>query len=398
LGGYEVLAELGRGGMGVVYKARQLEPERLVALKVIRTDRLEELPDAERRAWLERFRREAQMVAALDQPAQIVTLYEVGEDQGRPFFTMRLIEGGSLAQWLRQVERSAGAAELRRRAQRPYARLLAMVARAVDYAHQRGILHRDLKPGNILLDADGEPLVSDFGLARRLDQTGSLVASAIEGSPPYMAPEQATSAGGAAVIASDVYSLGAILYELLTGRPPFQGKDTFDTLLQVIGREPTPPRRLDPRLSRDLETICLKCLHKEPGRRYRSAAELAEDLENWLAGRPIHARPAGLAERLWRWCRRNPVPATAAAVVLISLAASFVLISQSRAEAVARAASESAAKDRFAGLAKAFQDLAGKNEKLARSERDQKLAVEREVAHLALQEGRRLAVDFRDPR
>src|SRR5262249_47590577 len=219
VGGHEVLGELGRGGMGIVYKARQLEPERLVALKVIRTDRLEELPDEERRAWLERFRREAQVVAALDQPAHIVTLYEVGEERGQPFFTMRLVEGGSLAQRLRQVEATAGAADYRRQAQRYNAWLLTKVARAVDYAHQRGILHRDLKPGNILLDLDGEPLVSDFGLARRLDQTGSLVASAIEGSPPYMAPEQATAARGSAVIASDVYSLGAILYEMLTGKP-----------------------------------------------------------------------------------------------------------------------------------------------------------------------------------
>jgi WD40 repeat protein/Flp pilus assembly protein TadD/tRNA A-37 threonylcarbamoyl transferase component Bud32 len=398
LGGYEVLAELGRGGMGIVYKARQLEPERLVALKVIRTDRLEELPDEERRAWLERFRREAQVVAALDQPAHIVTLYEVGEEQGQPFFTMRLVEGGSLAQRLRQVEATAGAADYRRQAQRYNAWLLATVARAVDYAHQRGILHRDLKPGNILLDADGEPLVSDFGLARRLDQTGSLVTSAIEGSPPYMAPEQATATRGAAVIASDVYSLGAILYELLTGKPPFQGKDIFDTLLQVIEREPVPPRRLDRRLSRDLETICLKCLQKEPARRYRSAAELAEDLENWLAGRPINARPVSAPERLWRWCRRNPVPAAAAAVVLTSVVASFVLISQSRAEAVARAASEGKEKDKNAQLAEAFRGLAGKNENLARSEREQKLAVERELAHLALSEGRRLAVDNRDPR
>jgi WD40 repeat protein/tetratricopeptide (TPR) repeat protein len=391
LGGYEVLAELGRGGMGIVYKARQLEPERLVALKVIRTDRLAELPDEERRAWLERFRREAQLVAALDRPAHIVTLYEVGEDQGRPFFTMRLVEGGSLAQRLRRVEATAGAADQRRRAQPDNARLLAKVARAVDYAHQRGILHRDLKPGNILLDAHGEPLVTDFGLARRLDQTGSLVASAIEGSPPYMAPEQATAARGAAVTASDVYSLGAILYEMLTGRPPFQGKDAFDTLLQVVGREPVPPRRLDRRLSRDLETICLKCLQKEPGRRYRSAAELAEDLENWLAGRPINARPAGAPERVWRWCRRNPVPALSVAAVLTMTVTAFALIAASRDEAVTLA-------DQNGRLADANGRLADKHEKealrankaAAQAIREEKKA-QREATLLAFRQATTLA-------
>ena len=183
LPGYELLAELGHGGMGVVYKARQLRPDRLVALKVIRTDRLAGLSAEERRQWLDRFRREAQLVASLDQPAHIVTLYEVGEYQGQPYFTMRLVEGGSLADRLRAVASlpAAVAAERRVRDQRANVGLLARVARAVDYAHQRGVLHRDLKPGNILLDGAGQPLVTDFGLARRLDQTGSLVAAAIEG-------------------------------------------------------------------------------------------------------------------------------------------------------------------------------------------------------------------------
>jgi hypothetical protein len=308
--------------MGVVYRARQLQPERLVALKVIRTDRLEDLPAGERRRWIDRFRREAQLVATLDQPGHIVTLYEVGEHQGQPYFTMRLVEGGSLGQRLRDL-RAADPASLpsrRVRQQRANATLLAQAARAVEYAHQHGILHRDLKPDNILLD-NGRPLVTDFGLARRLDETGSLVASGIEGTAAYMAPEQATGAKGAVTRAADVYSLGAILYELLTGQPPFRGKNDVETLLLVLKQEPIAPRRLEPRLSRDLETICLKCLNKEPGGRYRSAEALAEDLERWLAGRPIQARPVGLPGKLWRWCRRNPILAalSAAALILIAL-------------------------------------------------------------------------------
>ncbi len=217
LGGYEIEAELGRGGMGIVYRARQLNADRLVALKVIRMDRLAALTATERRQWLERFHREAQLVASLDQPDQIVTLHEIGEHDGQPYFTMRLVTGGTLAQRLKQADRPRP---------RDSARLLATVARAVHYAHQRGILHRDLKPGNVLLDDEGRPLVSDFGLARRLDETGSLVQSGIEGTAAYMAPEQATAAPGSVTTAADVYSLGAILYELLTGRPPFQGSTT----------------------------------------------------------------------------------------------------------------------------------------------------------------------------
>ena len=243
-GGYEILEELGRGGMGVVYKARQLTPERLVALKVIRTDRLEGLPEQERRQWIDRFHREAQLVAGLEQHAHIVTLYEVGDHEGQPYFTMQLVAGGSLAQRLRPAgEADAAAANRRVGGQRDNARLLAQAARAVDYAHRRGVLHRDLKPGNILLDADGRPLVGDFGLARRLDETGSLVASGIEGTAAYMAPEQARAAKGAMTTAADVYGLGAILYETLTGRPPFHGKNDLETLLSVLGDEPAHPLR-----------------------------------------------------------------------------------------------------------------------------------------------------------
>ncbi len=206
--------------------------------------------------------------------------------------------------------------------QRDNARLLAQAARAVDYAHRRGVLHRDLKPGNILLDADGRPLVGDFGLARRLDETGSLVASGIEGTAAYMAPEQARAAKGAMTTAADVYGLGAILYETLTGRPPFHGKNDLETLLSVLGDEPAHPRALDRRLSLDLATVCLKCLEKEPSRRYPSAAALADDLDNWREGRPINARPVGAAERWWRWCRRNPFLAASLGTAAVALSPS----------------------------------------------------------------------------
>jgi WD40 repeat protein/tetratricopeptide (TPR) repeat protein len=386
--GYEIISEIGRGGMGIVYHAWQLSPQREVALKVIRTDRLAELSADEQRHWLERFRREAQLVASLEQHPNLVTLYEVGEHEGRPFFTMQLVRGGSLATLRKGV--------FDRSLLRSVAKLVATVARAVHHVHQRGVLHRDLKPGNILLDTERRPLVSDFGLARRLDQSGSLVAGAIEGTVEYMAPEQARGLPGAVTTAADVYSLGAVLYALLTGRPPLRGASDFETLMLVMGEAPAPPRSLNARLPRDLETICLNCLDKEPGRRYASAAALADDLDNWLAGRPIHARPVGVAGRLWRWCRRNPALATAAAAVLVIASVAVGLIVQSRNDAIHAAGVATEAKEQAKEAAEKNFDLAQRNGILAKQEEDQRRAVQRELTRLAVQEGLNLCENQAD--
>jgi tetratricopeptide (TPR) repeat protein len=303
--GYELLQVLGQGGMGLVYRARQKSAGRLVALKLIRAERLGSEAD------LHRFRNEAETAAQLDHP-HIVPVYEVGACRGRLYFSMKLVEGGSLDGQLARFQGDTRAA----------ARLLATVARAVHHAHQRGVLHRDLKPSNILLEwragdaVSPVPFVSDFGLAKRvagpgaepgeqdLTQTGAII-----GTPSYMAPEQTSGARRGVTTAADVYGLGALLYALLTGRPPFRADNAVDTLLWVREREPEPPSRVNAQVDRDLETVCLKCLEKDPERRYPSAEALAEDLERWLSGGPIHSRPLPWRARWWRWCGRNPLVA-----------------------------------------------------------------------------------------
>ena len=247
-----------------------------------------------------RFYTEAEAAANLDHPG-IVPIYEVGQHEGQHYFSMGFVEGQSLAQRLADGPLPA----------REAAELIAGSAEAIEYAHQRGVIHRDLKPANILLDASGNPRVTDFGLAKKVEGDSGLTGSGqIMGTPSYMPPEQAGGKRGEVGPAADVYALGATLYALVTGRPPFQAATAMDTVLQVVSDEPVPPRRLNASIPRDLETICLKCLEKEPARRYASAAALAEDLRRYLAGEPILARRGSAPERAWRWCHRNPAVAS----------------------------------------------------------------------------------------
>jgi len=291
LGDYELIEEIAAGGMGVVYRARQQSLGRLVALKMIRPDY------AGSAAEIQRFRNEAQTVAELDHP-HIVPIYEVGEQAGQLYFTMKLIAGDSLAQRL----------SLYLGDPRAGARLLVVIAQAIHHAHQRGILHRDLKPSNILLDEDGQPHLTDFGLAKRLVGDSDLTQSGqLIGTPSYMAPEQTTGKQAAITTATDVYGLGAVFYAVLTGRPPFRGETVLDTMAQVKDTNPQPPRQINALVARDLETICLKCLAKEPGKRYGSSLALAEDVQRWLDGEPIQARPVGWLGRWQRWRARNPM-------------------------------------------------------------------------------------------
>jgi tetratricopeptide (TPR) repeat protein/tRNA A-37 threonylcarbamoyl transferase component Bud32 len=316
-GDYEILEELGRGGMGVVYKARQVSLNRLVALKMIKAGVLAD--DAE----LRRFQNEAEAVARLDH-AGIVPVYEVGEHDGQKYFSMKLVEGGNLADkldWF--VANPRGAATL-----------LARAAEAVHHAHMRGFLHRDLKPANILIDPEDRPHVTDFGLARRVEADGEMTASgAILGTPAYMSPEQASGRRGAITTATDVYGLGAMLYALLTGKAPFGGESLVDTLQAVKELPPESPRSLNAGVPRDLETICLKCLAKDPRRRYASAHALADDLHAWLDSRPIAARRVGPTERAWLWCKRRPAVAALAASVLLAVVGgtSGIVVVQARA-------------------------------------------------------------------
>jgi serine/threonine-protein kinase len=321
LPGYEILGELGRGGMGVVYKAWQVRLKRVVALKMILAGAHASGAD------LARFRAEAEGIARLQHP-NIVQVYEVGEHEGRPFFSLEFCGGGSLGRKLNGKPLPPDEA----------ATLTETLARAVQAAHDKHIIHRDLKPANVLLTEDGTPKVTDFGLAKRLDEAGQTQSGTVVGTPSYMAPEQAAGKGKAIGPAADVYALGAVLYECLTGRPPFIAATALDTLLQVIADDPVPPRRLNARVPRDLETICLKCLHKEPRKRYATASELADDLGRFQAGEPIRARPVGAAARLWRACRRNPLVAGLSVLVVLLLAASFANLhaSLSSAEALPR--------------------------------------------------------------
>jgi WD40 repeat protein len=320
--GYEILGTLGQGGMAVVYRARQVSLNRPVALKMILAGAY---AGARERA---RFRREAEAAARLRHP-NLVQVYEVGEHDGRPFLTLEFVEGGSLAASLQLMPQPV----------RPSAELLEAVARAMHHAHQCGIVHRDLKPANVLLApkanaqsleiSDFDPKVTDFGLAKDLDdpsgQTGS---GTILGTPSYMAPEQAVAGNQPVGPAADVYALGAVLYEMLTGRPPFKAATVLDTLEQVRSQEPVPPRRLQPKVPRDLETITLKCLEKDPRRRYPGAAELAEDLRAFLDGRPIQARPVGVVEQAVKWARRRPAVAALAATVVCIAALAFGLVTR----------------------------------------------------------------------
>ncbi len=347
-GDYELRRVIGRGGMGVVYEAHQKSLNRVVALKMLQAGHRDSAAD------IRRFQREAEMIAGLDHP-HIVPIYEIGEWRAGgvsppvPYLCMKYINGGSLAQ---AVGRGQWTVSSGRRA----AELVAQVARAVHHAHQRGILHRDLKPANILLVSGRvvsgprrlsrhhspltTPMVTDFGLAKRLDAPDLTQSGAIVGTPAWMAPEQAEGKRDAITTATDVYGLGAVLYALLTGRAPFAGDSTLDILLQVRQCEPERPRQVNPGVNCDLEAVCLKCLEKEPGRRYASAADLADDLERWLAGEPTQARPIRRLVRLVRWSRRNPLIAglTSATVLLLLIvfigqAVSTFLVTAERAEA-----------------------------------------------------------------
>jgi WD40 repeat protein len=340
---------LGKGGMGIVYKAEQTALRRMVALKMIL--HAEYASGEERR----RFHAEAEAVGQLQHP-NIVQVYEVGEHNGVPYFSLELCSGGSLAQKLN------GTPWEPRRA----AALVQTLAEAMEAAHQAGLVHRDLKPGNVLLTADGTPKVTDFGLVKRLDVEGQTQTGAVVGTPSYMAPEQAGGKSKQIAPATDVYALGAILYELLTGRPPFKAATPLDTIRQVVSDEPVAPSRLQSRTPCDLQTICLKCLQKEPARRYRSAAALAEDLGRFLRSEPIQARPAGRVERVVKWARRQPALAGLVAVsvlaVLVVLAGLVFFTSRLNqrntdlADALKRAEDETDAKDQALKVAKKSRD------------------------------------------
>lgn len=306
-GDYNLLEKIAQGGMGVVYRARQTQLDRIVAVKMILAGQF--ATDAE----VERFRTEALAAAQLQHPA-IVAVHEVGRLAGQYFFSMDFVEGQALGDLVREKPLPAARAAAYTRD----------IAEAIHFAHEHGVLHRDLKPANVLIDRADRPRVTDFGLAKRIDQDSNLTATgAMVGTPGYMPPEQVRGEPDKLGAPSDVYALGAILYELLTTRPPFQGESALDTFMQVVNQEPIAPRLLNTKVPHDLETICLKCLEKEPNRRYATAAELATDLRHFLAGEPISARPISRMERAWRWCRRRPALTSLATALVLTIVAGF---------------------------------------------------------------------------
>jgi WD40 repeat protein len=340
--GYEILAVLGRGGMGVVYKARRVELGRIVALKMVLAGVHLSPRD------LERFKSEAAAVARLQHP-HIVQLYEFGEHDGRPYFSLEFVEGGSLHQRLKGEPLPTHLA----------AELTEKLARAVHYAHERGIVHRDIKPGNILLTADGEPKLTDFGLAKQVRvERGQTQTGTVLGTPSYMAPEQALGKSRDVGPTADVYALGAILYEMLTGRPPFRAETPLDTLMQVASEEPVPLSRLQPRLPQDLQTICMTCLQKEAHKRYLTAEGLADDLQRFIRGEPIAARPIGRLERVYKWARRRPAAAALVLLLFFTVVAGFTgVVWRWRLEAEQRARLEAAQQETAAALVRAENSL-----------------------------------------
>jgi WD40 repeat protein len=361
--GYEILGQLGRGGMGVVYHARHTKLGRPVALKMILSGK--HAGEQE----LARFKTEAEVIARLGHP-NIVQIFEVGEHDGLPFQSLEYCPGGTL-------ERKLHGAPL---PPKEAARLVETLARAVHAAHDKGVVHRDLKPANVLLADDGTPKIADFGLARKLDEAGQTASGSVMGTPSYMPPEQAGGKVRELGPAVDVYALGAILYECLTGRPPFLAATTYETMVQVMSEEPVPPRQLNAQVPADLETICLKCLRKEAARRYESAISLAEDLGRWLRREPILARPAGAAERVAKWARRRPAVAALLGVVALLTAGSLTAITLLYGDAVARAKEASQQRD------KALEAEARENEERKKAVAERERAEQRTaMVHYAFQ-------------
>lgn len=351
-GDYELLEEIARGGMGVVYKARQVNLKRVVALKMILAGQL--AGDTE----VKRFRAEAEAAAHLDHP-HIVPIYEIGQHDRQHYFSMAFVDGRSLAHKLSEGVLSPHEA----------VGILLKVTKAIAYAHAEGVVHRDLKPGNILIDQDGEPRITDFGLAKHVEHDEQLTATGqVLGTPSFMPPEQAAGDAKRIGPSADIYALGAVLYCLLTGRPPFQAANPIETLLQVKTREPVSPRQLNAAVPRDLETVCLKCLEKEPARRYASAQELADELQRFLDGRPINARPIPVIARAWRWCRRNSTLAAtitaAVCLVVISTSVYIVKLGAKNSQLTVAAHAEQFAKEK----AEAERHRAESNEQQARHE------------------------------